>query len=66
VLRKEIYAVAGLAGAAVVVIGDRLELPSLPVALAGAGLCFAIRFASLHRNWHLPVAGARELTPRDP
>jgi uncharacterized membrane protein YeiH len=66
VLRKEIYAVAGLAGAAVVVIGDYLELPSLPVALAGAGLCFAIRFASLHRGWHLPVAGARELTPRDP
>jgi uncharacterized membrane protein YeiH len=66
VLRKEIYAVAALAGAAVVVIGDLLGLPSLPVALAGAALCFGLRFASLHRGWHLPVAGARELTSRDP
>src|SRR5437764_4924740 len=45
VLRSDIYAVAALAGAAVVVAGDALHLPSAPVALAGAALCFGLRMA---------------------
>lgn len=66
VLRREVYAVAGLAGAVVVVIGDRLRLPSTPVAVAGAALCFALRFASVQRGWHLPVAGEGEPTRPEP
>jgi uncharacterized membrane protein YeiH len=55
VLRREIYAVAALAGAAVVVAGDSLQLPSTPVAVAGAILCFGIRMVAVRRSWHLPA-----------
>jgi uncharacterized membrane protein YeiH len=56
VLRSELYAVAALAGASVVVIGNELHLPSSPVTLAGAALCFGLRFAAIRRGWQLPVA----------
>jgi uncharacterized membrane protein YeiH len=56
VLRAELYAVAALAGASVVVIGGMAHLPSLPVALAGATLCFGLRLAAIRRGWRLPVA----------
>jgi len=56
VLRAEIYAVAALAGAAVVVIGDRLQLPPAATTVAGALLCFGLRLVAIRRGWHLPVA----------
>ena len=56
VLRSELYAVAALVGAAVVVIGSMLQLPSSGSALAGAFLCFGLRFMAMRRGWHLPVA----------
>jgi uncharacterized membrane protein YeiH len=57
VLRADLYAVAGLAGAAVVVVGDQLlGLPSGPLAVAGALLCFGLRLIALRRGWGLPVA----------
>ena len=55
-LRTELYAVAALAGAALVVAGHLLGLPSPPVMLAGAVLCFGLRLMAIHRGWHLPVA----------
>jgi uncharacterized membrane protein YeiH len=60
VLRADLYAVAALAGAAVVVIGAALQLPSTAVTIAGALLCFGLRFMAIRRGWHLPVAGAPE------
>jgi uncharacterized membrane protein YeiH len=57
VLRVELYAVAALAGAAVVVAGSLLRLPSGPVTLAGAALCFALRGLAMRYGWHLPIAG---------
>lgn len=56
VLRRELYAVAALAGAGVVVSGDALGLPSAPVAVAGAVLCFTLRWLAIRRGWRLPVA----------
>ncbi|HJT81894.1 MAG TPA: trimeric intracellular cation channel family protein, partial [Chthoniobacterales bacterium] len=56
VLRAELYAVAALAGASVVVVGRLLNLPSLPLALAGGGLCFGLRFMAIRHGWHLPKA----------
>ena len=56
VLQAELYAIAALAGAAVVAIGHWLNLPSLPCALAGAGLCFGLRLMAMHFGWHLPVS----------
>jgi uncharacterized membrane protein YeiH len=56
VLRSDIYAVAALAGATVVVIGDALQLPSTATTCAGAALCFGLRMAAIRHGWHLPVA----------
>src|SRR5207245_11055599 len=47
VLRAELYAVATLVGAAVVVIGTELKLPAAAVMLVGAVLCFALRFTAI-------------------
>ena len=56
VLRTDLYAIAALAGAAVVVIGNVLHLPNVAVAIAGAVVCFALRLMAIHWGWHLPVA----------
>jgi uncharacterized membrane protein YeiH len=56
VLRSELYAVAALVGGVVVVLGDKWQLPTLPVALAGAVVCFGLRLTAIRRGWHLPVA----------
>jgi uncharacterized membrane protein YeiH len=56
VLRADIYAVAALAGAAVVVIGQLLRIPPTATTIVGALLCFGLRLMAIHRGWHLPVA----------
>jgi len=56
VLRAELYAVAALAGASVVVIGRMLQLPTVPMAAAGGALCFGLRFMAIRHGWHLPRA----------
>jgi uncharacterized membrane protein YeiH len=48
--------VAALAGAAVVVAGQRLGLPLAPVLATGAVLVFVLRFLAIRRGWRLPVA----------
>lgn len=57
VLRADLYAVAALAGAVVVVVGQELNLPPTATALAGAALCFGLRLIAIRRGWRLPVAG---------
>jgi len=57
VLRADLYAIAALAGAAVVVIGAALRLPPTAVTLSGAALCFALRLMAIRRGWRLPIAG---------
>lgn len=56
VLKADIYAVAALAGAALVAIGHVLHLPSLATTSAGAALCFGLRMLALRYGWHLPTA----------
>lgn len=65
VLRAELYAVAALAGAVVVVIGHILNFPSTAIAIAGAALCFGIRFVAIRRGWQLPVANLPRETNKD-
>ena len=60
VLRADLYAIAALAGATVVVVGIAMGLPSAAVMFAGALFCFVLRMLAVRRGWHLPVAGARE------
>ena len=54
VLQRELYAVAALLGATVVVVGHARGLPAAPVAVAGAVLCFVVRWFAIRRGWHLP------------
>ncbi|HTY55113.1 MAG TPA: trimeric intracellular cation channel family protein [Candidatus Binataceae bacterium] len=56
VLRAELYAVAALAGASIVVIGHMLELPSAPIAVAGVVVCLGLRLMAIRYGWHLPTA----------
>lgn len=56
ILRTELYAVAALVGSAVVVGGRMLHVPSAAAAVAGALLCFALRFVAMRRGWQLPTA----------
>ena len=56
VLRAELYAVAALAGASVVVTGEWVGLPSAATTLVGALLCLGLRVGSIYRGWHLPKA----------
>jgi uncharacterized membrane protein YeiH len=60
VLRAELYAVAAMVGATVVVAGSLLHLPSAPVAVAGAAACFGLRLAAMRRGWRLPGARRRD------
>ena len=56
--RHELYAVAAMLGALVVVVGNALALPAAPVAITGAVLCFLLRWLAIRRGWRLPVSGA--------
>lgn len=56
VLRADLYALAALTGAVVVVVGDRLGLNPVVTAVVGALLCFALRFMAIKYHWHLPSA----------
>lgn len=56
VLRTDLYALAALAGAAVVVGGHFAHWPPTATTIAGAILCFAIRLLAIRRGWSLPPA----------
>jgi uncharacterized membrane protein YeiH len=56
VLRADFYAVAALAGAAVVVVGHLLHWSPVPTTIAGASVCLFMRLTAIRRGWRLPVA----------
>ncbi|MBM7771699.1 putative membrane protein YeiH [Actinokineospora baliensis] len=56
VLRREIYALAALAGAVVVVVGAKAGWPAAPVTVVSAAIVVAIRVLALWRQWNAPVA----------
>jgi uncharacterized membrane protein YeiH len=56
VLKAELYAVAALAGAGVVVLGKALSLPLTPVVVAGVVACTGLRLFAIRRGWRLPTA----------
>src|SRR5262249_7657227 len=56
VLRVDIYAVAALAGAAVMIAGIKLGLPRTVMMVVGAVVCFLLRVVSVWQHWNLPKA----------
>ena len=63
VLRADLYAVAALAGAGVVVIGYLLQIPPVATTIAGAFLCFGLRLMAIRHGWRLPVP--KSMDPED-
>ena len=56
VLRSDLYAVAALAGAVIVVMGHQLDFAPTLAAILGAVICFGLRLIAIRRRWQLPVA----------
>lgn len=56
VLQAEIYALAALLGALVVVLGGQAGISPAITAPLGAGLCLFLRMMAIYRGWRLPVA----------
>lgn len=57
ILRVDVYAVAAMAGAAVLIIGLRSGLPRTLMMFAGFFVCFLLRFLAVWQHWNLPRAG---------
>ncbi len=60
VLRAELYAVAALVAAAIVVTGHLLQLPIAPVTAAALISGFSLRIMAIRRGWRLPIAKIRK------
>jgi uncharacterized membrane protein YeiH len=56
ILRVDVYAVAALAGALVMVVGIRFRLPRSLMMATGGAVCFLLRVTSVWRHWNLPTA----------
>lgn len=56
VLQREIYAVAALSGAVLVVAGDAVDAPRTPVAVTAVALIFVVRLIAVSREWSAPRA----------
>ena len=56
VLRADVYAVAALAGAAVMVAGLRLGCHRAAMTFLGAAVCFFLRMIAVWNHWNLPKA----------
>lgn len=63
VLRSELYAVAALCGAVIVVVSRELAFPPFVGALGGVFTCFALRALAIRRGWRLPVVGEWRRAP---
>jgi uncharacterized membrane protein YeiH len=66
VLRAEVYAIAALAGAAVVVAGELLAVPPHISMVAGGLLCFVLRVLAIRHNWQIAIAAPPSETDDGP
>ncbi len=59
ILRVDIYAVAALVGAAVMITGIRSGMSRTAMMVSGAVVCFLLRVVSVWQHWNLPRAIGR-------
>jgi uncharacterized membrane protein YeiH len=55
VLRADLYALAALAAATVVVAGHLLNVSPIATTIVGGVLCFALRYMAIRHGWRLPT-----------
>ena len=60
VLRREVYAVPALIGAAVVVVGHGQDVRGPGLLAGAAALVFGLRMLGVWRDWHAPAAPQRQ------
>jgi uncharacterized membrane protein YeiH len=65
VLQADLYAVAALAGACIVVVGRAHGFGIDVVNIVAAAFCITLRLVAMRRHWQLPVARLREATTTD-
>lgn len=58
VLRADLYALAALVGAGIVVGGHALHVDAVASTIVGGLACFALRYMAIRHGWHLPHARA--------
>jgi uncharacterized membrane protein YeiH len=56
VLRSEIYAVASLVGAIIIVLANQAQILGAPAEILAAATTFALRMVSVWRGWKIPIA----------
>jgi uncharacterized membrane protein YeiH len=56
VFTAELYAVAAMAGAAAMALGDLVFPSSVPGAAIGGMVCVVVRLVAIRNRWKLPVA----------
>ncbi|MGH8024757.1 MAG: TRIC cation channel family protein [Limisphaerales bacterium] len=65
VLRADLYALAALAAAIVVVAGHMLHFSPIATTIVGGVLCFALRYMAIRHGWHLPTAWSPRRRPNE-
>jgi uncharacterized membrane protein YeiH len=56
IFRSEIYAVASMLGATIIVVADQLQFPGILAETVAAVATFSLRTLSVRRGWKIPVA----------
>ena len=66
VLHAEIYAVAAVAAAVVVIVGQALGVPATTLTFPAVALCFFLRVMAIYCGWRLPTAPWSPKPPQSP
>jgi uncharacterized membrane protein YeiH len=56
VLRSEIYAVASMLGATIIILAGQTGLSGIPADIVAAIATFALRMVSIRKGWRIPIA----------
>jgi uncharacterized membrane protein YeiH len=56
IFRSEIYAVASMLGAIIIIVAGQVGLSGLPVEIIAAIATFSLRMVSVRRGWKIPLA----------
>jgi len=56
IFRSEIYAVASLLGAIIIIVAAQVGFSGVPAEILAAIATFALRMVSLRRGWRIPIA----------
>ena len=59
IFRSEIYAVASMLGAIIIIVANQIGFSGIPVEVLAAVATFTLRMVSLQKGWKIPVAKPR-------